>query len=125
MRRVTENKLKHILEAKGRNKRKALYSSLPMDVFLVDDEDDVAGSFVSVDQTLEALLHQELIDTLSKAIQKLSYRQREVCYFIQFDGLNMNQISKRLNIPRSTLFDEVLRIREVFRKEGLRDYLSQ
>ena len=123
MRRVTENKLRDIVKAKVRNVRKALYNSLPIDMFLIDDEDDLSGCFTVVDHDLENAAGDDLSKLLARAIEKLSHRQRELCRLIQEDGLNMKQVSERLNIPRGTLFDEILRIRDVFRQEGLRDYL--
>ena len=124
MRHVTENKLKHILEAKERNVRKALYSSLPIDMFLINDKDDLSGCFMVMDHEFEKALHKDLSKVLERAMEKLSHRQRKLCCLIKDKGLNMSEVSERLKIPRGTLFDEILRIREVFKEEGLKDYLQ-
>ena len=75
------------------------------------------------DQNFEDALRSDISGVLRRALRKLSCRQREMCRLIKVEGLSMNQVSQKLNIPRGTLFDEVLRIREVFRNEGLKDYL--
>jgi RNA polymerase sigma-70 factor (ECF subfamily) len=123
MRSVLENKLRDIVQAKERNIRKAIYNSLPIDMFLIDDKDDLSGCFTIIDKELERAAGDDVADLLARAIEKLSHRQRELCRLIQEESLNMKQVGERLNIPRGTLFDEVLRIRDVFRQEGLRDYL--
>jgi RNA polymerase sigma factor (sigma-70 family) len=38
-------------------------------------------------------------------------------------GMSMSEISKRLDVPRTTLYDELERIRRVFRDEGLEEFL--
>ena len=124
MQRVIKNKLRHIIEAKKRNIRKALYTSVPMDVFLIDDDDDLSGCFLVFDREFEHMSYEDLITVLARAMDKLSRRQKKLCRLIKDEELNMSEVSERLKIPRATLFDEILRIREVFQKEGLKDYLK-
>jgi len=38
-------------------------------------------------------------------------------------GMGMSEMSKRLQVPRATLYDELERIRRVFRDEGLEEFL--
>jgi DNA-directed RNA polymerase specialized sigma24 family protein len=38
-------------------------------------------------------------------------------------GMSMSEISKRLDVPRTTLYDERRRIEKVFRDEGLEEFL--
>ena len=123
MHKVITNKIRHILEAQERNKRKALYKSLPIEMFLIDEDDDLSGCLAVNDEDFEKSSYDDLCRLLARAMEKLSIRQQKLCRLIKDKGLNISEISERLKIPRATLFDEILRIREVFRKEGLRDYL--
>ena len=75
------------------------------------------------DPEFEKPSYEDLCKILARAIDKLSHRQRKLCRLIKDKGLNIKQVSEQLKIPRGTLFDEILRIREVFKEEGLRDYL--
>jgi len=105
-------------------KRKVMFQSVSLDE-LIDglDEDSYPDELLFDDQSFEEVLRSDIGRVLKRVMARLSRRQREMCRLIEEEGLNMNQVSKKMNIPRGTLFDEVLRIREVFRNEGLTDYL--
>ena len=124
MRRVFENKILDLLKLRVNVKRKAVYQSVSLDA-LVDglEEDAYLDELAVEDQNFEEVLRSDVGRVLKRAMAKLSHRQREMCRLIKVEGLNMKQVSQKMNIPRGTLFDEVLRIREVFRNEGLTDYL--
>ncbi|MBL8012830.1 MAG: sigma-70 family RNA polymerase sigma factor, partial [Candidatus Omnitrophica bacterium] len=87
------------------------------------DDDSYCEQLAIDDESFESIHKSDINLILLNALEKLSGRQQELCRLIREEGLNLNQVSKKLNIPRATLYDEVLRIREVFRKEGLKDYL--
>jgi len=124
MRRVFENKILDLLEERMSVKRKVMFQSISLDE-LIDglDEDAYPNELLFDDQSFEEVLRSDIGRVLKRVMERLSRRQREMCRLIEEEGLNMNQVSKKMNIPRGTLFDEVLRIREVFRNEGLTDYL--
>jgi len=125
MRHVFENKILDLLEQRMSVKRRAVYQSISLDE-LVDglDEGSYPDALTFEDQNFEAVLRSDVGRVLKRAMAKLSGRQREMCRLIKAEGLNMTQVSKKMNIPRGTLFEEVLRIRDVFRNEGLTDYLQ-
>jgi RNA polymerase sigma-70 factor (ECF subfamily) len=123
MAKVIVNKLQDIAESQGRQKRKALYKSVSIDELLGDDEDLSAGFLSVEDENFDKALKSDACDVLLKALEKLSRRQQELCRLIREEGLSLNQAGSKLNIPRATVYDEILRIREVFRREGLKDYL--
>ena len=75
------------------------------------------------DENIEAVLKSDKNKVLLIALEKLSCRQKELCRLLKDEGLSLNQAGEKLGLPRATVYDEVLRIREVFRKEGLKDYL--
>ena len=100
------------------------YQSIAIEELNKDfDGDDYSEGLAVDDENFDAALKSDMSDVLLKALEKLSRRQQELCHLIRKEGLSMREVSKKLNIPRGTLFDEILRIREVFRNEGLKDYL--
>lgn len=124
MSQVIENKLKDILEVKERQKHKTIFKSVSIDDLLNGIDDDSYCQQLAIDdERFKSILKSDINLILLSALEKLSGRQQELCRLIREEGLSLNQVSKKLNIPRATLYDEVLRIREVFRKEGLKDYL--
>ena len=88
------------------------------------NEEECSDHAISDDKSFKAVLTSDINLILLKVLEKLSHRQQELCRLLQEEGLNMTQVSEKLNIPRGTLFDEILRIREIFRNEGLKDYLQ-
>lgn len=124
MRRVFENKILDLLKLRVNEKRKALYQSVSLDELTEGlDEETYIDELAVEDQNFEEVLRSDIGRVLKRAMAKLSGRQRELCRLIKVEGLNMTQASEKMNIPRGTLFEEVLRIRDVFRNEGLTDYL--
>jgi len=125
MRHVFKNKISDLLEERVSVKRKAMYQSISLDELMSGmDEDMYPDALVVEDENFDEALRSDMSVVLRRATTKLSRRQREMCRLIKVEGLNMMQVSQKLNIPRGTLFDEVVRIREVFRDEGLTDYLQ-
>lgn len=123
MKRVVKNKLLNILEERSAKKRQADSKSVSLNQLLEDGEGS-AEKFIAVESnTMKTIKDAELPVALSKAFSRLSSRQKELCRLLGEEGLSVSEASKRLSIPRRTLRDEIQRIREVFRKEGLEDYL--
>ncbi len=123
MSRVVENKLMDIIDQKSRHKRKISQMSIPIESLMVDEEDELAVFLATQDTNFEYVLKSDISEVIKRAIEKLSHRQREMCRLVKDEGMSMKQVSVHLNIPRATLFDETLRIRKIFREEGLSDYL--
>jgi RNA polymerase sigma factor (sigma-70 family) len=61
---------------------------------------------------------------LSQALSRLSPRQRQLISGLAA-GDSMSQISQSLGIPRPTLYDELNRIRQIFRDEGLNQFFGE
>lgn len=124
MRRVIENKIRDIVDSMHRKKRKAIYHTISLnDPAFERDEEDKVKQFLADEDTFRESFKCDIADVLRRANEKLSRRQRELCRLIQVDGLNLKQASEKLQIPRTTVYEEVFRIRDVFREEGLKDYL--
>lgn len=90
-----------------------------------DKQSKFAEKFLKVEgDALDLLMKSELPEVLSKALEKLSFKQKELCRLLGEEGLNVKQASRHLGLPRSTLQEEIKRIRKIFRDEGLEEYLE-
>ncbi len=125
MERVVKYRLLNIVEERGRLKRKVSYNSISLDGLLEDKQSKFAEKFLKVEgDALDLLMKSELPEALSKALEKLSFKQKELCRLLGEEGLNVKQASRHLGLPRSTLQEEIKRIRNIFRDEGLEEYLE-
>ena len=62
---------------------------------------------------------------LSKALQKLTPKQKKLCHLLKEEGFTIKQLSEYLKTPRSTVYDEIERIKKIFMREDLEDYLKK
>lgn len=125
MERVVKYRLLNIVEEKERLKRKVSYNSISLDGLLDEKQSRFVDKFLKVeDDAFDLLMKSELPEALSKALEKLSSKQKELCRLLGEEGLNVKQASRYLNVPRSTLQEEIKRIRKIFRDEGLEEYLE-
>jgi RNA polymerase sigma factor (sigma-70 family) len=128
MARVISNKLMDLVRARTSDRRKVAYLSLSIDMPLDTDLD----SRTLMDEIDESacmnaplyLLRAHLTIDISRALQKLSPSQRRLCRLLGEDQMTVKAISDRLGTPRSSIYDELKRIKTVFIKLGLKDYLE-
>lgn len=129
MRRITQNKLMDLVRKQEADKRKMAYLAVSLDEPLADDEDDhtlidkideSAATDIPQDHFLEIHLKVDL----SEALQKLTPQQKKLCHLLGERGLTVKETSEYLKTPRSTIYDELKRIRKIFMKEGLQDYVK-
>lgn len=127
MARVVHNKLMDLVRERESDKRKAGYDSISLDEPLGEQEDS-SRLFELVDETQKKAPDRAFADDarvdLEKAMARLTPRQRELCRLLGEEGLNVQEASRRLGVPRATLYDELKRIRKVFAELGLEDYLK-
>jgi RNA polymerase sigma-70 factor (ECF subfamily) len=130
MAKIVENKLTDILREVKTDKRTLNYQTISLDQPLDDDENcSTLSDLVSEDDilsrsnTLSPFLKIQLKVDLSRALLKLNSRQKKICNLILSEDLNVSELSLCLNTPRTTIFDEIKRIRKIFEKEQLKDYL--
>lgn len=127
MARVVHNKLMDLVRERESDKRRASYDSVSLDEPLGEHE----GSSSMLAHTDDAQNEQQgralgedaRID-LANALNRLTPRQRRLCQLLREHGLNVQEASRKLGIPRPTLYDELKRIRKVFAALGLKDYLK-
>ncbi len=122
--RIIRNKLADIARIKGAYKRKVFYMSESLDA-MGDDEESIGKkerALMVEEQVVEKITTADLPDAMSRATVNLSFRQKQICRYLS-EGMSQVKVGEKMNIPRTTLQEEIKRIREVFRKEGLEEYL--
>ncbi len=125
MKRVVKNKLLNILEKKSAKKRQTNLKSVSLNALLEEGETETMEKFIGVEgNARRTVTNSELSSALQKAFYKMSSRQKDLCRLLGEEGLTVSEASRRMSVPRSTLQEEIKRIREVFRKDGLENYLK-
>lgn len=121
--RVMRHKLSDIARIKKANKRKSFYMSESLDVDIGEENDETKEALLMVEeQVAEAITAADLLAVISKAMAKLSFKQKQLCQCLM-EGMSIAKAGEKMSIPRTTLNEEVKRIREAFLKEGLEEYL--
>jgi RNA polymerase sigma factor (sigma-70 family) len=125
---VIRNKLKDLVQERQANKRKVAYFVESFDArvgsekdspTLLEDLEERHPEDISHDPTMEI---ESRVD-VSKALCRLTTRQKEICVLLG-KGRSIQDVGECLNTPRSTIYDEVERIKAIFLKEGLGEYLE-
>ena len=129
MGRIIRNKLTDLVREREADKRKIAHLSISLDEPLGDDEDSPALIDKIDDGSINDASHNHFLEIqlkidLSKALQKLTPQQKSLCRLLGEKGLTVKEASEYLKTPRSTIYDELKRIRTIFMKEGLEDYLK-
>lgn len=124
MAKVVKNKLANIIEKATAEKRKTIYESVSLDDSLDDEEDSPAlKDKIAGTDDVPLQIKSELKIELFRAFQKLTPQQQKLCKLLGEEGLSVSEAGKEMNKHRRHLYREIARIREVFEKEGLKDYL--
>lgn len=123
MARVIANKLKDIVKGRERLQRRVAQNTISLDQPLSDEED--ASTLMDVIATdPELRIHVELKIDLTRTYQKLSPAQKRLCDLLGEKGLSIKAASDILKTPRGTLYEEIKRIKAIFQKKNLDEYLK-
>lgn len=122
--RVIRHKLADLIKYEKRNKRKLSHMSESLDEA---DEEGQSGhlkerSLMVENRVIEEISIEDLPAALDRAMANLSFRQKQLCRLLS-EGMSQVEAGAKMNIPRTTLQEEIKRIRDVFRAEGLEEYL--
>jgi RNA polymerase sigma-70 factor (ECF subfamily) len=123
LRRVVRAKLRDIERAWKARKRGEGQRRLSLDAPASPDDSDaptlaeVLPARGDLGSDIAAALDRQRLTT------HLSARQREIIAGV-LAGLTKNELSSRLGVSRDTLYEDVKRIRQVFRDEGLAPHLD-
>jgi RNA polymerase sigma-70 factor (ECF subfamily) len=124
MGRVVRNKLNDLVRERQAYKRRISHLATSLDEPLGDDDDSDALGETIPDTQPAPILQIELKIDLSKVLEKLSPKQKQLSELLAEGGLSIKEASEVLETPRATIYDEIKRIRTLFLKEGLEDYLK-
>lgn len=125
MAEVIGNVLGQIVLAAKTDKRKTIYESISLDEPLNDEKDSPTLKDKLVkDDDIPEQIKSELKIELSRVYQKLTPQQQELCKLLGEEGLSVTEASRRLNKHRMIIYRQIARIRDLFEKEKLKDYLK-
>lgn len=123
MGRVIRNKLTDLVREHQADKRKLNHLAISLDEPMGNDEDSHTLEDTIADTHPPPILQVELKIDLSNVLQRLDPHKRQLCNLIGKKGFGIKEASDQLGMPRSTIYDEIKRIRAIFLKEGLEEYL--
>lgn len=122
--RITRNKLADLIKFERRNKRKVLYMSESLDA-MGDDEKSIGARerILKVEeQVISKITTADLPDAMARAMIGLSFRQKQLCRYLS-EGMSLVKAGEKMGIPRTTLQEEIKRIRVAFQEAGLEEFL--
>jgi RNA polymerase sigma factor (sigma-70 family) len=126
MRKVIKERLADIERRASAAKRGGHTVPLSIDTPIDDTERTLAD--IIIDDTVAADPQRVaelalLKSAIRRALPLLTDRQRRIVHALAAE-VSVAEISRTLGLPRSSLHDEINRVRKVFRDEGLRDLLD-
>lgn len=121
MSKVVKHHLMDIIKKELADKRKTDCLSLSLDQLFNPHDPEI---------TLLDKIACDLIDDrdnalsidLQGAFEKLTPLQRELCLLLS-ESVSKRDIASRLGRSRDTIYEEIKRIKEIFRKDNLQEYL--
>jgi RNA polymerase sigma factor (sigma-70 family) len=129
LKRVVRNRLKDIRDEELAQKRGSGRQDRSLDELLPSDDggDSTLADFLSDDNPdadpLERALRSELGFEILRITYELKPLQQDLINGL-LDGQKISDISAALEVPRSTLYDELKRIRAEFERRRLREFLD-
>lgn len=121
MARVLSNKIKDIVKSHNRECRRGSQVVISLDVPLFEEEDSPT-LLDNISDGSEGIT--ELKIDLSHVYKQLTPAQRRLCALLGDGGFNINEASEILKKPRGTVYEEINRVKAIFRKERLDEYLK-
>jgi DNA-directed RNA polymerase specialized sigma24 family protein len=123
LRRVVKAKLLDLERGIKAQKRGQGHGPASLDRPLAEDEPqgDTLGDTIadSADTEWSAMYRV----SLGVVLARLNPQQKQLMAGLA-EGYSMSQMSRRLHIPRATLYDQLDRVRRIFRDEGLSQFLD-
>ena len=129
--RILDNRIRDIIDAIRTDKRRiqTLSKSLSQEIHASEDEGSLNYEDVlSEDRTPTRIgkkpfaEEEELRSVLSAKLANLSDSQKTICTLLM-RGTSVSEAAESLGMKRTTLYRELERMRKLFYKEGLHEYL--
>jgi RNA polymerase sigma factor (sigma-70 family) len=115
--KVLSNRLQEIIREQLTDRRKAFQLAESLDQPLAAEETHHLETDGVNENSPDIILRLEI----EFVLRTLTPRQREICHLLEQD-YPVKQIAERLGKPRSTIRDEIQRIKEVFVRRNLQNY---
>jgi RNA polymerase sigma factor (sigma-70 family) len=113
---VLKNQLQLILREQQADKRRAIHEAISLEEPVGEGETTLADLIADQSPADDSIrLDVEAI------VRTLTPLQREVCNLLAQE-YSVKRVAELLGKPRSTIRDEIKRIREIFSQRGLKDY---
>ncbi|MFH0926824.1 MAG: sigma-70 family RNA polymerase sigma factor [bacterium] len=127
MARIIKNKLVDIIREKQAEKRKINNLAISLEAPIGRGEDappliEKIDEHITIDAFHNSSIEIQLKIDLSNALHYLTPKQKKLCQLLQDNSIT--EISDCLKTPRSTIYDEIKRIKNIFEKQGLEEYLK-
>lgn len=123
MARVVANKLRDIVRKQSSDKRKVTHESSSIDQPLNDDEDSSSLLDVLASDS-DFRFQADLKISIEQTFSSLTETQQKLCRYLSEGYTDMSDLAKTLGVGRATVYREIERIRSVFEKQGLKDFLK-
>lgn len=118
MRRVVSRRLNDIRKKEWAEKRRENHFTVPLDVPISD-----SGAFlkdvIPDDRTPEA---DDLRRDVERVMSKLNPFQQQICRLLGH-GYSVREAERKLGKSKSSIYEEKIKLRQIFANEGLREYL--
>ncbi len=123
MRVVIRNQLNTLTEARTAAKRKTLDEAVSLDVPAWESEDAPTLADTVESRRGPTPREQDLAIDISVVLESLTQRQTQICQ-MKIEGSTILQNGESLGMHRSSVYDEIRRIREIFTNADLEEYLK-
>lgn len=124
MARVVANRLMDIVREQSSDKRKVAHESSSIDQPLNDDEESSSLLDVLASDDPDFRFQTELKISIEETFSELTENQRMLCQYLSDGCTNMSELASTLGVGRATVYREIERIRAVFEKQGLKEFLK-
>jgi RNA polymerase sigma factor (sigma-70 family) len=129
MARIISNKLVDLARELEADKRRIAYHTVSLNQPAGSGDDSPAVIDTVYEKSMPDVccdpFHQiEFRLDLSITIRRLTPRQKELCNLIGEGGLTIKDAGVQLNVPRTSLYDEIKRSRAIFKRDRLDEYLK-
>jgi RNA polymerase sigma factor (sigma-70 family) len=128
MGRIIRNKLRDIIRRQTAVKREICQHSISINKIIGEDMDsptllEQLSSEPPANSSYSPGGEFDKRIDLENVMRRLNPKQKRLCELLMAEP-TITQISKCLETPRSTIYDEIERIRKIFENTGLKDYLE-
>ncbi|MFC1593113.1 RNA polymerase sigma factor [Candidatus Omnitrophota bacterium] len=114
---VLKNQLQLILREQQADKRKTIHGAISLDECVGESETPLADLITDNQSPADDSLRLDV----EAIVRTLTPLQREVCQLLAQE-YSVKRLAELLEKPRSTIRDEIKRVREIFSQKGLKDY---